>query len=254
MIGVVGSTIKSTFNAAEWVGGAITELGAILVTGGAPDPSPSAVKDFTIRGASKRATTTCSARIIGILPESGARYNKTTAPATHLPVSFPRLSIPSVAFPPLGFCVQTPLGSWERDVLTGGLPDVLIACDGRTGTLAEVAFAAVFGVPIFFVDSTEELKKARSTVDETIRAGLTFFAGHQRLPHIDAVLDALDGAMQAAPSRTLSIPDATAATAALQHHVLPAIPSSAFTIPSRFPDFPNDTAAKGEFDEKLASL
>lgn len=253
IIGVMGSYKVGTPETASWIGAAITEAGGILLTGGKPSNKVgSTVKDGATCGALDAATVDAPARMISILPTPGVNpRTRKTPPDSHCRVGFRKFSSPVK-----GFWVRTPLSSWERDLITGAVPDVLIALDGNTGTLAEVAFAAFFGVPIFFVDTTTQLRTARESRDftSTIKAAVEFFQTTDPLVTSAAVIDALTTTLARSASITLDVPSFTAAAAVLRSVVLPALPPIAPTVPTRFPQFPNDRFAKSRFDTLVAEI
>jgi hypothetical protein len=110
------------------------------MTGGDPGAQGKGVKDFTLRGAIAAARPGRPAGVVGIIPDGSRSVRLASQGSVHV------------------LSVQTGVSNWERDVLTGTLPDVLIALQGERGTLAEVAYALNAGRPILFLDSWKQLK------------------------------------------------------------------------------------------------
>jgi uncharacterized protein (TIGR00725 family) len=129
IIAVVGggkAPPSSVTSLAQTLGKAIASADGILLTGGTGGGA--AVKDAAVDGAA-------TGRVISILKDgNGVELRSQT-----------RLIVNS--------------GMKDaRNVLNAFTPDVLIALPGGPGTLSEVAFAAVAGRPIVFLDSRQMLR------------------------------------------------------------------------------------------------
>jgi uncharacterized protein (TIGR00725 family) len=128
IIGIVGASKGVLARATELatkLGGKIAESGAILLTGGTGGTTK--VKDAAVDGAK-------GGRIISILGKGQGHEFRSDR----------------------HFVLSVPLGD-ARNVLNGFAADVLIAVPGGVGTLTEVAFAAIAGRPVIFLDSREGL-------------------------------------------------------------------------------------------------
>ena len=105
---------------AERVGRGIAQRGGLLVCGGR-----GGVMEAACRGAKAGGGVT-----VGILPESKEEAN-------------PFIDIP----------VPTGLGM-RRNILVASAADVVIAISGRWGTLSEICYATIFGIPVVLVAGT----------------------------------------------------------------------------------------------------
>ena len=105
---------------AERVGRGIAQRGGMLVCGGR-----GGVMEAACRGAKA-----CGGVTVGILPESKDEAN-------------PFIDIP----------VPTGLGM-RRNILVPSAADVVIAIGGRWGTLSEICYATIFGVPVVLIAGT----------------------------------------------------------------------------------------------------
>jgi acyl-CoA thioester hydrolase len=166
IIGVVGMTdgvTKEIANAARDAGREIVSGGAILLTGGQPSGQDAsrgarAVKDGAMDGAVEAGAAGCRARMIGILP-------KQVKPDTTTPQPNPTTRY---------LLVHTTLTSYQRNCLTGRVPDVVIALRGNAGTLSEIGLALEAGRPVVFLDSFDYLRskfgeeKERRKLDEIL--------------------------------------------------------------------------------------
>jgi uncharacterized protein (TIGR00725 family) len=121
---------------AEEVGAEIASAGAVLVCGGLRG-----VMEAACRGAHRNGGTT-----IGILP--GRRREDAN---------------PYVTYP-----IPTGLGE-ARNVLVVRAAQAIIAVGGRYGTLSEIAFAKIEGIPVIGL-RTWELKRDGMTGDPILRA------------------------------------------------------------------------------------
>jgi uncharacterized protein (TIGR00725 family) len=120
-----------TLEIAERVGRGIAKRGGILVCGGR-----GGVMEAACRGAKEFHGVT-----VGIMPESKAEANE----FIDIPV-------------PTGFGMR-------RNILVASAGDVVIAIGGRWGTLSEISYATIFGIPVVLVAGTggcvEELAAGR---------------------------------------------------------------------------------------------
>lgn len=105
---------------AERVGRGIATRGGMLVCGGR-----GGVMEAACRGAKA-----CGGTTVGILPESKDEAN-------------PFIDVP----------VPTGLGM-RRNILVASAADVVIAIGGRWGTLSEICYATILGVPVVLVAGT----------------------------------------------------------------------------------------------------
>lgn len=138
LIGVVGSgnAAPEILTLAESVGKAIVERGHILVTGGQPAGGPN-VKDKAMDGA---LTAPGPVGLISILPKGIAGVTVDT-----------RQSVRRVV-------LQTGMSSNQRNLLTGGFPNALIAIGGAAGTASECAYALDAEIPVIFLNAWESLQ------------------------------------------------------------------------------------------------
>jgi hypothetical protein len=149
IIGVVGSDLSPTIGIAAAVGAEVVRQGHILLTGGKPGAGGTKVKDAAMDGAINVEESTI-ARMIGILdnrepPQNNCRLITTINPSSRY------------------LLVYTGLTNHERNVINGVTPDVMIALEGREGTLSEIAFASFAGVPVVFLSSLEALIRRYKT-------------------------------------------------------------------------------------------
>ena len=168
IIGVVGQSgdrNSDTINLAKALGGAIIRRRWILLTGGRPlEKQASSVKEAAMQGALAEAKSRkVSARVIGILPKLG-KYKEWT---------FEKVKSNGISE---GY-LYTDLHDC-RNVLTGLVPDALLALKGGGGTISEIAFASSRGRPVVFVDSlnwlnnpNNEPEKLNRIVDDVLKNG-----------------------------------------------------------------------------------
>jgi uncharacterized protein (TIGR00725 family) len=130
LVGVVGATSKkadATSALAFQVGKELAQRGDVVVTGGHhASKTRDSVKVRAILGALE---TGAGARVLGLLPGKKVPVYKGRGMARYVP---------------------TDLGH-GRNILTGSVPDALIALPGESGTLSEVAFARAIKRPVVFV-------------------------------------------------------------------------------------------------------
>lgn len=129
IIAVVGggsAPPSSVTNLAQALGKAIASAEGILLTGGTGGGA--AVKDAAVDGAA-------TGRVISILKDGNGVELRS----------------------PTRLVVNSGIKD-ARNVLNAFAPDVLIALPGGAGTLSEVAFAAVAGRPIVFLESRQMLR------------------------------------------------------------------------------------------------
>lgn len=130
IIGVLGGSRKvpsPVVDLAIQVGRAVATADVILLTGGIGGEKK--VKDAAVDGA-------MGGRIISIIKDGcGVRFRT----ARHI-------------------LIESGIGD-ARNVLNGFTPDVLIALWGGSGTLTEVAFAAIAGRPVVFLNSRTDLAR-----------------------------------------------------------------------------------------------
>jgi acyl-CoA thioester hydrolase len=161
IIGVVGMTkgvSEEVSRSAEEVGGAVITEGSVLLTGGRPSGADAgkaarAVKDAAMDGAARAGAAGHPARMIGILP-------KEPTPGTMM-----------IQPNQMTYCllVHTTLTSYQRNCLTGGVPDGVISLKGKAGTLSEVGLAHQAGRPVAFLDSFDHLRGVfRGPKDELV--------------------------------------------------------------------------------------
>lgn len=137
-IGVIGETDPAgdLFRLAEEVGGHLADAGAILVCGGM-----GGIMEAACRGAQSRGGVT-----IGILPGphrgDGNRY--------------------------LTYVLPTGLG-YARNLLVVRASQALIAIGGRFGTLSEIAYAKIEGIPVVGL-ATWQLSRSGEPEDPILRA------------------------------------------------------------------------------------
>lgn len=137
-VGVIGEKDPpgELFRLAEEVGGSLAEAGAILVCGGM-----GGIMEAACRGARDRGGVT-----IGILPglrrAEGNRY--------------------------LTYVLPTGLG-YARNLLVVRAAQALIAIGGRYGTLSEIAYAKIEGIPVVGL-ATWELSRPGEPEDPILRA------------------------------------------------------------------------------------
>src|SRR5258705_10783389 len=95
---------------------------AILLTGGAPDDRSADVKSAAMAGSQRTGT----GLMISVLPKGS----------------------PACELQGRRLILQTGLGSYERDPITGSAADAVVVFSGGAGTLVELAFAAFQNRPI----------------------------------------------------------------------------------------------------------
>jgi hypothetical protein len=146
IVGIVGKSYlpsKSPYlTDAAVIGRGIAEAGYIVMTGGHVEADDLSVKHHALVGARDAGDMHHPARLFGILP--GIRSGH-SGPDVETWVSKDGLA--------RGAFMYTGLKSSERDLITGGAPDILIALWGTQGTAKEVAAAIDAGRPVVFVDS-----------------------------------------------------------------------------------------------------
>jgi hypothetical protein len=135
IIGLIGGDEQPT--EASMCGAWIARSGYILLTGGRPIEDKQ-VKNAAMSGAVSLDGDGPVARLIGVLPSHSIKWNRPSR---------------------LRLYLETGLGSLERDPINGMTPDVLVVFRGGTGTLCELAYAAVSGKPILFIDSVRALRE-----------------------------------------------------------------------------------------------
>jgi predicted Rossmann-fold nucleotide-binding protein len=143
IIGVIGGDDTGQAANACRVGAAIARSGHIVLTGREPKKGSLQVSEAAAYGA-VIATSDLGviARIISVVPD---------VPLEPLSTSV----TPNVRH----LAVRTGLKSEERDAINGVTPDVMIALEGGTGTLTEVAFAYECGTPIVLFRSRHQLTR-----------------------------------------------------------------------------------------------
>jgi uncharacterized protein (TIGR00725 family) len=139
IIAVVGGNDSdpSLVKAAERVGVAIAEAGAVLLTGSQPMPGED-IKRASMRGAleaSKKKGVV--ARRVGILPAREEPQSTDVAQCL----------------------VRTGLKGIQRNPITGMTCDAMIVFEGGAGTLAELGFALAARKPILFAGSIDGLRR-----------------------------------------------------------------------------------------------
>ncbi len=124
IIAVIGGseTTEKNLKIAEKVGSMIAEKGAILITGGL-----GGVMNAASKGANK-----ANGLVIGILP------------TTDKESSNPYVDIP----------IATGMGE-ARNIVIARTCDCAIAIDGKYGTLTEIAYCLMFGVPVIGINTWE---------------------------------------------------------------------------------------------------
>lgn len=150
VISVIGGTLsagEAALESARGLGNSIVSERCILLTGGRADRSEKSVKATVMCGAVDAGRPDRPAGAIGIL------NNSTNDPAVDLR---PDAANPSSHL--LYLHAGAGVSNHERNVLTGGLADVVIALPGETGTLSEVAYALECGRPLVFLNSWPDLR------------------------------------------------------------------------------------------------
>lgn len=143
LVGVIGGDRQG--DAARTLGRAGAAAGVVLLTGGGDPTSmklkPDEAKNAVLGGAlNAEADGAGAARFIGVLPSTDASC---TDVGWHRPQ-------------PCGYLLCTGLAHFERNVINGVTPDVLIVMGGSRGTLAEAAFALAAKKKLFFfTDATD---------------------------------------------------------------------------------------------------
>jgi uncharacterized protein (TIGR00725 family) len=159
IIGVIGGTTEAkegTLKLASRLGHAIAKSGCILLTGGEAIEAEESVKAQAMAAALKAATSNRRVGVIGLIPD-------TKAPVI-------RFDVHENISPGFRLYLNTGVSSHERNVLTGSLPDALIALRGKGGTLSEVAYALNASRPIVFLNSWYHLRSALKTERENVKA------------------------------------------------------------------------------------
>lgn len=120
-------------------------MGCLILTGGTVEKDAHSVKGKAMYGAFRASTEDKPAGLIGILPGySGTGERKIEGP-TKVKNAYE-----------LNF--YTGLES-KRNLLTGSIPDIVIALSGGVGTLTEIAYADLLGKQIIFLSSLDNLRK-----------------------------------------------------------------------------------------------
>jgi SLOG cluster4 family len=148
IIGVIGGTRNAGKEALEWapeVGRLVGERGSILLTGGEPIVENS-VKAKTMCAARDAGTLHSPTGIVGIIPSRPDGFVGVVLDERN-PTSY-------------GLYLYTGVHSYERNVLTGILPDVLIVLAGGEGTLSEAAYAIDAHRPLLFLGSRDLLRQS----------------------------------------------------------------------------------------------
>jgi uncharacterized protein (TIGR00725 family) len=161
VIGVVGKSDgcpTKAYDDALLVGAELTARGAVVLTGGSPDETKRTVK----KGALERA-----GRQVSVLPGGGRGCVLENG----------RLRF------------QTSMSSHARNLLTGQVPDALIAVGGGTGTLSEVACALLAGRGVVLLG--EASKDVTSSGLTTIRTGIATYWNADEVVHFDTDPQAL---------------------------------------------------------------
>ena len=128
---------------AKLIGQRLVEQEAIVLTGGEGNTlERKEAKDLALVGAIEYANKSDTiARLVGVLPcYDSLRWRRDRR--TNVQALF----------------IETMLSSYQRDLINGVTPDVIIALRGGRGTLAEIAFAKLAGVPVILADSDVFLK------------------------------------------------------------------------------------------------
>jgi predicted Rossmann-fold nucleotide-binding protein len=153
VIGVMG---KSDTQDAELLalafdlGRAIAEAGHIVLTGGHWSGVDESVKHHALLGAASVAQRGHIARILGIAPQTLSESLGHPSAGIEMTREADR--------PLRGFCLHTGLRSEQRNLITGGAPDVIVALFGEGGTAQEVSVALDSGRPVVFLRSYEALR------------------------------------------------------------------------------------------------
>lgn len=159
VISVIGGTKnadKAALDLAKGLGSSIVSERCILLTGGKAE-SKNWVKAKAMCGAVDAGRPGRPAGAIGIL------NNSTNDP----PVEFqPDAANPSSHL--LYLHAGERVSNHERNVLTGGLADVVIALPGNAGTLSEVAYALECDRPLVFLNSWPALRGALGSLRKEV--------------------------------------------------------------------------------------
>lgn len=149
VISVIGGTSspgEAALDMARGLGSSIVSERCILLTGGKLDRDERSVKATAMCSAVDSGKPGLSAGAIGILKKD---------------TEDPLVGLQPHAVNPSGHLLYlyTGVSSYERNVLTGGLADVVIALQGGEGTLSEVAYALECARPLVFLNSWSDLRK-----------------------------------------------------------------------------------------------
>ena len=162
VISVIGGTAnagEAALELAEGLGRSIASERCILLTGGKAKRSERSVKATAMCGAVDAGRPDRPAGAIGIL------NNSTNDPPVDLR---PDAGNPSSHL--LYLHAGAGVSNHERNVLTGGLADVVIALQGERGTLSEVAYALACDRPLVFLNSWPDLRDALGRLSEKVAA------------------------------------------------------------------------------------
>lgn len=135
---------KLVLKLAREVGQMVADSRHVLLTGGGPVKGSNKVHENAMWSASENRGLA-----IGVLP-AGDPFN-------------PEPGIVEVKPEGRTLLVRTKLTSWERDFINGTTPDVLIALEGGSGTLAEVLIAKAQHHDVIFLKSRATLQNVGKT-------------------------------------------------------------------------------------------
>lgn len=258
-MGAVGGDEQA--GVADAFGAALARAGLVILTGGSAELKlpwlGTETKDLALCGAAaEEAAGRAVARLVGV--ESSSPPASWNAPAS----GRPRL------------CLRTGLHHYERNVINGVTPDVLVAFGGSCGTLSEVAFARMAGRPVFFLGGTargavarlrwnmgrlEEGPGRKQVPASEIEANCEKFLDRalRRFPHAwgmpppnrDLLLDLLNTALEGS--------DWSGSVDALVAHCMAAVPDAAGPWTSGwtgFPGLPGDQGSKARFEAAVAAM
>jgi predicted Rossmann-fold nucleotide-binding protein len=143
VVAVVGGDQTGQASNARLVGSAIARARHIVLTGHVARSESDAVSE-----SAPQAALEAAGRTISIVPFYGYRCGSEPRPPWSIDVTPDGRSL----------IVQTNMCSEERDCTNGVTADVLVALEGGTGTLTEIACALLARKPVLLFDSKQQLR------------------------------------------------------------------------------------------------
>ncbi len=209
IVGVFGGELQA--EDAYALGGALARYDVAILTGGVPEPTGE-VKNEVPRGAADVAEGSGpGVRLIGVLPSTQRRWIRPNS---------------------RWLWIETGLTHIERDAVNGLTPDAVIAFRGSSGTLCELAYAAVSGIPVTFFDCVDHLREKYAQRSQDGELATYFDAASRVYPSFPVVFlrDSLETLLKKATDATRDVGlVARAASSAAQ---------AALSESSRFPGIP----------------